>query len=117
MEQIQKAAPQRAHLAPEAGTQRLRDAINKNVTEDEVMRTVRSAFMADGRRSSFILCLPFPLKRLTMWQASPGSLQRVVDAYYQNPNKPKGKGAGEHQRRFLRAKALYAFQWEPQGYD
>ena len=31
-------------FAPEAGTQRLRDAINKNVTEEEVLNTCRTAF-------------------------------------------------------------------------
>lgn len=31
-------------FAPEAGTQRLRDVINKNVTEEEVIRTCNTAF-------------------------------------------------------------------------
>ena len=31
-------------FAPEAGTQRLRDVINKNVTEEELMKTVQTAF-------------------------------------------------------------------------
>jgi radical SAM superfamily enzyme YgiQ (UPF0313 family) len=31
-------------FAPEAGTQRLRDAINKNITEDEILEAARKAF-------------------------------------------------------------------------
>ena len=59
MEQIQKVRRSGLTFAPEAGTQRLRDAINKNVTEDEVMRTVRSAFAGGSDwRSSFIYAWP-----------------------------------------------------------
>ena len=47
-------------FAPEAGTQRLRDAINKNVTEEEILRSCRTAF--SGGWSSvklyFMLGLP-----------------------------------------------------------
>lgn len=47
-------------FAPEAGTQRLRDVINKNVTEEEILTGVKAAF-ADGYRSVklyFMLGLP-----------------------------------------------------------
>src|SRR5690606_10844507 len=33
-------------FAPEAGTQRLRDAINKNLSEDEILKTAQKAFSA-----------------------------------------------------------------------
>ncbi len=42
-------------FAPEAGTQRMRDVINKNVTEEEIMRTCRTAFEGGYTASSSIL--------------------------------------------------------------
>ena len=48
-------------FAPEAGTQRLRDIINKNVTEDDLFETIAAAFEAGWRRLKlyFMIGLPF----------------------------------------------------------
>ncbi len=48
-------------FAPEAGTQRLRDIINKNVTEDDLFEAISAAFDAGWRRLKlyFMLGLPF----------------------------------------------------------
>jgi radical SAM family uncharacterized protein len=48
-------------FAPEAGTQRMRDVINKGVTEDDLMHAVRSSFSAGWLRMKlyFIIGLPF----------------------------------------------------------
>jgi radical SAM superfamily enzyme YgiQ (UPF0313 family) len=35
-------------FAPEAGTQRLRDVINKNVTEEDILRATQDAFRRVG---------------------------------------------------------------------
>jgi len=43
-EKMQGARKQSMTFAPEAGTQRLRDVINKNITEEDIMRGVRYAF-------------------------------------------------------------------------
>jgi radical SAM family uncharacterized protein/radical SAM-linked protein len=47
-------------IAPEAGSQRLRDVINKNVTEDEIVRTVQDAFEMGWRlvKLYFMIGLP-----------------------------------------------------------
>lgn len=44
MERVGRERPASVTFAPEAGTQRLRDVINKNITEDEVLAAVRDAF-------------------------------------------------------------------------
>ncbi len=44
MERVQKVRKSGLTFAPEAGSQRLRDVINKNVTEDELLRSCRFAF-------------------------------------------------------------------------
>jgi radical SAM family uncharacterized protein/radical SAM-linked protein len=47
-------------IAPEAGSQRLRDVINKNITEDEIVRTVQDAFEMGWRlvKLYFMIGLP-----------------------------------------------------------
>lgn len=47
-------------FAPEAGSQRLRDAINKNVTEDELLETVAAAFGAGWRRLKLYFMVGLP---------------------------------------------------------
>ena len=60
VQQLQKVRKSGLTFAPEAGTQRLRDVINKNITEEEIMRACRLAF--DGGYTSvklyFMLGLP-----------------------------------------------------------
>jgi len=48
-------------LAPEAGTQRLRDIINKNITEEEILRAVQTAYIARAKliKLYFMIGLPF----------------------------------------------------------
>ena len=47
-------------FAPEAGTQRLRDVINKNVTEDDIMSAVRAAFQSGWRRCKLYFMIGLP---------------------------------------------------------
>jgi radical SAM family uncharacterized protein len=47
-------------FAPEAGTQRLRDVINKNVTEEDLLQTVAQAFTAGWRRLKLYFMIGLP---------------------------------------------------------
>lgn len=47
-------------FAPEAGTQRLRDVINKNVTEEDLLEVVRRSFEAGWRRVKLYFMLGLP---------------------------------------------------------
>ena len=60
MERIQKVRKSGLTFAPEAGTQRLRDVINKNVTEEDLLETCRVAFEGgwNGVKLYFMLGLP-----------------------------------------------------------
>lgn len=60
MHKIQKTRKSGLTFAPEAGSQRLRDAINKNVTEEELLNTCRLAFEGgwNGIKLYFMLGLP-----------------------------------------------------------
>jgi len=60
MQKVQAVRKTGLTFAPEAGTQRLRDVINKNVTEEEILNTCRIAFEGgwNGIKLYFMLGLP-----------------------------------------------------------
>ncbi len=102
-------------FAPEAGTQRLRDAINKNLTEEEILETARRAF-AGGWTSVklyFMMGLPTETDEDIVGINELG--QKIVNCFYYNPNKPKGKGVtvSVSVSCFV-PKPFTPFQWEPQ---
>lgn len=102
-------------FAPEAGTQRLRDAINKNVTEKEILETVTKAFSGGWTsvKLYFMMGLPTETEQDVVGIAELG--KKVVDAYYQNPNKPKGKSVSvSMSTACFVPKPFTPFQWEPQ---
>lgn len=102
-------------FAPEAGTQRLRDAINKNLREEEILETATKAF-AGGWSSVklyFMLGLPTETDEDVAGIAALG--QKVVNCYYALENRPKGKGVQvSASASCFVPKPFTPFQWEPQ---
>ncbi len=115
LEKIKHVRKSGLTFAPEAGTQRLRDVINKNLTEDEILTTCRTAF--EGGYTSvklyFMLGLPTETDEDLIGIAELG--QKIVNAYYNMPNKPKGKGVNVSisVSTFV-PKPFTPFQFEPQ---
>ncbi|MBI9076387.1 MAG: TIGR03960 family B12-binding radical SAM protein [Desulfatibacillum sp.] len=60
MEEIKKVRKTGFTIAPEAGTQRLRDVINKNISEEEIIQTVSDAFFMGWKliKLYFMIGLP-----------------------------------------------------------
>lgn len=102
-------------FAPEAGTQRLRNVINKNVLEDELMETCSKAFNGGWTKVKlyFMIGLPTETDEDVCGIADLG--QKVVDAYYKCENRTKGKGVSVtlSTSSFV-PKPFTPFQWEPQ---
>ena len=102
-------------FAPEAGSQRLRNAINKNVFEDELMDTCRVAF--DGGYTTVKLYFMIGLPTETMDDVAEIPLlgKKVLDTFYSTPNRPKGKSprVTVSASSFV-PKPFTPFQWEPQ---
>lgn len=115
MEKLNKVRRSGLTFAPEAGTQRLRDAINKNVTEEEVMRTSRLAFEGGWTAVKLYFMLGLPTETMDDVAGIADLAQKVVDEFYRNPNKPKGKGVqvSISVASFV-PKPFTPFQWEPQ---
>ncbi|MEE0858684.1 MAG: TIGR03960 family B12-binding radical SAM protein [Acutalibacteraceae bacterium] len=102
-------------FAPEAGTQRLRNVINKNVFEDELMETCSKAFNGGWTKVKlyFMIGLPTETDEDVCGIADLG--QKVVNTYYNCENRPKGKGVSVtlSTSSFV-PKPFTPFQWEPQ---
>ena len=60
MHKLQKTRKSGLHFAPEAGSQRLRDAINKNVTEEDLLNTCRLAFEGGWNNVKLYFMLGLP---------------------------------------------------------
>ena len=102
-------------FAAEAGTQRLRDVINKNISEEEILETCRKAFKGGWTAVKLYFMIGLPTETdddvIGINQLS----QKVVNEFYNNPDKPKGKGVNVSAgvSSFV-PKPCTPFQWEPQ---
>ncbi|MBE6691967.1 MAG: TIGR03960 family B12-binding radical SAM protein [Ruminococcaceae bacterium] len=102
-------------FAPEAGTQRLRDVINKNITEEEIITAVSKAF--DGGRNSlklyFMNGLPTETDEDIKGIAKLG--QNIVDTYYSKKRQGGGRGVNVTiSVSCLVPKPFTPFQWAAQ---
>lgn len=115
LEKIKRVRKSGLTFAAEAGTQRLRNVINKNVSEEELMNTCRIAF--EGGYSSvklyFMMGLPTETDEDIVGIAD--LAQRVVDLYYSIENRPKGRGVqvSISTATFV-PKPFTPFEFEPQ---
>ncbi len=102
-------------FAPEAGTQRLRDAINKNLTEEEILETATKAFRGGWTAVKLYFMLGLPTETMEDVEGIAQLGQKIVNAFYANPDKPKGKGVTVSvSASCFVPKPFTPFQWEPQ---
>lgn len=115
MEQINAVRRSGLTFAPEAGTQRLRDVINKNITEQEVLGTVARAFAGGWTAVKLYFMIGLPTETNEDIEGIAKLAQAVVDEYYHCPEKPKGKSVNVSVSvASLVPKPFTPFQWEPQ---
>ena len=79
-------------FAAEAGTQRLRNVINKNVTWDEIEKTCTIAFNAGYTSVKLYFMMGLPTETMEDIEGIAETAQKVVDLYYKNTNHAKGRG-------------------------
>lgn len=102
-------------FAPEAGTQRLRDVINKNVTEEEVIKTCTKAFDNGWTTVKLYFMMGLPTETMEDIEGIANLGMDVIHAFYNNPNRQKGTGLQVNIScsSFI-PKPFTPFQWEPE---
>ena len=102
-------------FAPEAGTQRLRDVINKNVTEDDLMRAVGIAFRGGKSNVKLYFMDGLPTETYEDIKGIADLASKVVGEYYKmpKPERPRGVGVTISVACFV-PKPFTPFQWEKQ---
>lgn len=114
MHRLQHVRKSGLTFAPEAGTQRLRDAINKNVTEEDLLTSCRTAFSGgwNSVKLYFMLGLPTETDEDVLGIAD---LARKVCRTWSESAQNKRRGLRVTvSTAFFVPKPHTAFQWEPQ---
>ncbi len=102
-------------FAAEAGTQRLRDAINKNISEKEILSSCRTAFEGGYTSVKLYFMMGLPTETMEDIEGIAELGQKIVDLYYSIPNKPKGKAvAVSISCATFVPKPFTPFEFEPQ---
>lgn len=115
LEKVKKVKKSGLTFAPEAGTQRLRNVINKNVTEEEIMNTCKTAFEGGYTTVKLYFMLGLPTETDDDLRGITELGQRVVDLYYSLPTRKKGQAVTVtiSVSSFV-PKPFTPFQFEPQ---
>lgn len=115
MEKAQKVRKSGLTFAPEAGTQRLRDVINKGITEEDLLSAVSLAFNGGWHGVKLYFMLGLPTETIEDVEGIADLAHKVVHVYKRVPMQKKGKGLNVtvSTATFV-PKAFTPFQWEAQ---
>ena len=115
MERIASVRTSSLTFAPEAGTQRLRDVINKNVCEADLLRAANVAFEGGKTNVKLYFMSGLPTETYEDLEGIATLASRVVHEFYQNPKRPKGRSPQVtiSVSCFI-PKPFTPFQWEAQ---
>lgn len=114
IKEIQKVRKTGLTFAPEAGTQRMRDVINKGVTEEDLLVATRSAFESGWStiKLYFVIGLPYETTEDVVGIAD--LAQKVVDEYFNVPKHIRKRGLRVTvSTSILVPKPFTPFQWAP----
>ncbi|WP_319522734.1 TIGR03960 family B12-binding radical SAM protein [uncultured Desulfosarcina sp.] len=110
MELIKKVRKTGFTIAPEAGSQRLRDAINKNITEADIFETVKNAFSLGWKLIKLYFMVGLPTETVEDVEAIADLVKRLQKATQQTGKRPR---INVSVATFV-PKPHTPFQWEPQ---
>jgi radical SAM family uncharacterized protein len=116
MEKAQKVRKSGLTFAPEAGSQRLRDVINKGITEEDLKNSVTLAFSGGWKNVKLYFMLGLPTEDYEDIEGISKLAQMVVDTYYELPREVRGPGrvgVTVSTSSFV-PKPFTPFQWEAQ---
>jgi len=116
MDKISTVRSSTLTFAPEAGSQRLRDVINKNITEEEILRAAGVAYAAGKNQVKLYFMNGLPGETCEDIEGISTLATHVVDEYFRTPNRNKAR-----QPQVTLSVACFIpkphtpFQWERQN--
>ena len=114
MQKLQKVRKSGLTFAPEAGSQRLRDVINKNVTEEEILTTCATAFAGGWNNVKLYFMLGLPTETDEDVLGIAELVYKVIKTWKAHASNKK-RGLRVHvSTAFFVPKPFTPFQWERQ---
>lgn len=115
LEEIQGYRKSGLTFAPEAGTQRLRDVINKNITEDDIYGAVRQALQLGWEHIKLYFMIGLPTETYADLDGIAEIAQKIMDINYEIRGRKGGRFRVTVSVSNFVPKPHTPFQWEPQN--
>ncbi len=114
MEKVQDVRKSSLTFAPEAGSQRMRDVINKGLTEEVILDGARQAFRGGWNRVKLYFMLGLPGEREEDIEAIAALADQVAAVYFELPKEERnGRPEISVSSSFFVPKPFTPFQWAP----
>lgn len=115
MKKVQKVRKSGITFAPEAGTQRMRDVINKNITEDNILKSTKMLFEGGWTNVKLYFMIGLPTETDTDIEGIADLSQKVLDQYFAIPKEERAKNINitTSTSSFI-PKPFTPFQWAKQ---
>ncbi len=115
MQKVQGVRKSSLTFAPEAGTQRLRDVINKGITEEEILRGSSLAFEGGWDRVKLYFMVGLPTETDEDIKGIVKLSSDIVDKFYELPKEKRNRGVSVTvSSSCFVPKAFTPFQWSAQ---
>ena len=115
LEETQKVRKSSLTYAMEAGTQRLRDVINKGITEENLTSSVGDAFASGWSSVKLYFMFGLPTETFEDLDGIADLASKVVRKYFETPKNVRAKGLRVNcSASCFVPKPFTPFQWEPQ---
>ncbi|MCR6514192.1 MAG: TIGR03960 family B12-binding radical SAM protein [Clostridium sp.] len=114
IKEIQKVRKTGLTFAPEAGSQRMRDVINKGLTEERILEATRSAFESGWSTIKLYFIIGLPYEKIEDCEAIGDLAGKMVEEYFKVPKGVRQKGLRVTvSTSILVPKPFTPFQWAP----
>ncbi|MCJ7690269.1 MAG: B12-binding domain-containing radical SAM protein, partial [Clostridiaceae bacterium] len=116
IKEIQKVKKTGLTFAPEAGTQRMRDIINKGVTEEKILEAASSVFASGWSTIKLYFMVGLPYETLEDVKGIAELSDKVADEYFKIPKEIRKRGLRVNASSAIFVpKPFTPFQWAPQS--
>lgn len=114
IKEIQKVRKTGLTFAPEAGSQRMRDIINKGLTEEKILGAVQSAFESGWSTIKLYFMVGLPYEEIEDCRGIGELAEKMADIYFHTPKEKRNKGLKiTVSTSILVPKPFTPFQWAP----